>query len=136
MSKISKPPTRAVFLGAGASKAFGYPATIDILPAIRRGLDKDIFDVYDKSKKLRHRLKNYLKNFLPGWHQKNKITLPPITDLLSLLGHALLWNTAPIVGCASSELTEFRKLLERAIYEIIALEEDPTLLCKQFVSNL
>jgi hypothetical protein len=38
--------TRAVFLGAGASKTFGYPLTSEILPQIRRRLkNRSLFPI-------------------------------------------------------------------------------------------
>jgi NAD-dependent SIR2 family protein deacetylase len=135
VTKPHTPTKRVVFLGAGASKAFGYPATTEILPRIREGLESNLFHRYDNPIRLKKKLTKYLEMFLPGWNLKG-VSPPPITDVLSLLDHSLLWATAPIAGCPASQLVEFRRLLEQAIYEVIVSGRKPTSLRDEFVKWL
>jgi hypothetical protein len=149
----------AVFIGAGASKPFGYLLTKDILPEIQRRLkDKSLFndDRTDNSKKSKlqdlNNLEKCLNALLPGfnigeselpeWMKKKGLELPLITDVLSLIDHALSVSYSPLSsrytnpslsGLSSKSsrntrltsrstelLIAFRTLLERAIANVLA----------------
>jgi hypothetical protein len=125
----------AVFLGAGASKAFGYPLTMEILPEIKKHLLKGkLFGTKNSQKAAEAELDSYFSRLLPGWNDGG-IVLPPITDILSLVDHALLSNTTLICGVGAPELTRFRKLIERGIYEVIndAYAGDPLPVRERFL---
>lgn len=130
--------TKAVFLGAGASKAFGYPLTAEILPKIKKRLNKgELFGDGGKDRKANTELKKYLKLLFPGWDHKG-VETPPVTDVLSLLDFAQLSSTSPITGLAQESIARFRRLLERAIYRVIedAFEGDAWPIRNQFLDWL
>jgi len=109
----------AIFLGAGASKAFGYPLTAEILPIIREQLGTGkLFGRGANQLALEKQLQKYFRRMLPGWN-KSTIGTPPITDVLSLLDYSSISQTAPLLGAATADLLRFRRLLERAIYQVI-----------------
>lgn len=125
----------AVFLGAGASKAFGYPLTMEILPAIKKDLlTGKLFGSKKGQRAAEAELDSYFDALLPGWGNR-EITLPPITDVLSLIDHALISNTSLICGVGAPQLTRFRKLVERGIYEVVndAYKGDPWPIRKRFL---
>ena len=85
-----------LFLGAGASKAFGYPTTMEILPKILDACkEKTLFQNSSGNADLYHfLLKKMLIALSPGlekfFSQKETalpVQLPVVTDLLSLLDH-------------------------------------------------
>lgn len=109
----------AVFLGAGASRPFGFPLTNELLPRIIKGLDSgDIFGRSKKAKRYAADLKEYLNTLLPGLNSPN-IELPLITDVLSLIDHSLSVSNLPLPRKAAPDLIRFRILLERAIFEVL-----------------
>ena len=127
----------AVFLGAGASKTFGWPLTNELLPIILGGLiDKDLFEDVRINKKRgknaadRKLLKKALLALCPGiilnqkFLKECKHRLPLVTSLLSMLDFSLMSGHAIVSGLTPEELTDARILLERAIYEAIAHEEE------------
>jgi hypothetical protein len=106
-------------MGAGASKGFGYPLTADILPAIREQLGTGrLFGKSNGDMAAENQLQSYIRRMLPGWEQRS-IGTPPITDVLSLLDYSSISQTSPLLGGSTTELLQFRRLLERAIYEVI-----------------
>jgi hypothetical protein len=121
----------AVFLGAGASKTFGWPLTHELLPAIVEGLI--IGDLFEderinspkRNKQDRDLLRETLEAFCPGirfdkeYLAANRNGLPLITSLLSLLDHAIATNQCVVSRKTSEELRHCRTLMERAIYEVI-----------------
>src|SRR4051812_25410975 len=80
----------AVFLGAGASKPFGYPLTSEILPAIRQQLKKQtsLFGDSDTRRAAAAELKELLLLLLPGF-ENDSLARPLVTDVFSLIDHSL-----------------------------------------------
>ncbi len=115
-------PNTTLFTGAGASKAIGYPVTSDLLPLIRTGLKSgDLFDGFnDKAAdgKRAKMLLGYLNQLLPGFRAAEDSDLPLITDVLSLVEHALVSGEALPVG-GPDELRRFRDLLKQAIVSVL-----------------
>jgi len=108
----------ALFLGAGASKPFGFPLTREILPIIRDRLSaRSLFTTFPDSAVCLDDLSRLLLALLPGF---NDVTdLPLITDILSLVDYSLLTSTNPLRGCSSEDLRRLRLLLEQAIYDAL-----------------
>lgn len=121
----------AVFLGAGASKTFGWPLTRELLPQILRGIvDHTLFeDVRINNKRQnasdRRRLAEALEALCPGikltntYLTTNNHRLPLVTSLLSMLDYSLSSGQALVSGLSTDEIKNARVLLERAIYETI-----------------
>lgn len=85
-----------LFLGAGASKAFGYPTTQEILPKILTSCKKKkLFSSWSGNTALYHfllqkllvTLSPGLDEFFEGPDAAAPEKLPVVTDLLSLLDH-------------------------------------------------
>ena len=118
----------ALFTGAGASAAIGYPLTREILPAVRKGLvDGSLFEGMQDATRQRARAKHredreslaeYLNVLYPGLEAAHDDELPLITDLFSLVEYALANGEALPVGGAS-RLTHLRDLLKQAITAVI-----------------
>jgi hypothetical protein len=131
--------TRAVFLGAGASRAFGYPMTSEILPRIKQKLDAHkLFGRDTDAQSDRRDLSQYFNRMLPGWRCKD-VSPPAITDVLSLIDYTRSAAIAGMLGAGPEKLARFRRLLELAICEIMndVYEEgswEP--LCSRFVEWL
>lgn len=127
--RSAKPPKRSgrtvLFLGAGASAAFGYPITSAILPRIRAKLeDRSLFPVASNPKRERarmQRLRDHLTALFPTVFEES-IELPLITDLLSLID--LMLNTEEILlpKVSAAAMQDLRTLLEHAILEVIEAE--------------
>jgi hypothetical protein len=134
----------AVFMGAGASKPFGYLLTSQILPQIKKELGTGTLFERDKvgndREALRAELKDYLCTLLPGfdaeqlelpaWARQEELKLPLITDVLSIVDYSLSVSNSTLslraVRSKSSPqsrsaelLIRFRTLLERAIFNIL-----------------
>jgi len=122
MAVKSKHPQTALFLGAGASAAFGYPITSGIFPLIREGLKaKNLFPVETNPKRERakmERLKGYLETLMPSFFEP-ATNLPLITDILSLIDSLLRTNEVAIPMFSTKQMEDFRTLLEQAIIECI-----------------
>jgi hypothetical protein len=124
----------AVFLGAGASKAFGWPLTKELLPEILIGLiDNDLFDeerinTAKEDQNDRELLKKVTKGLCPGlqieanYVNRNREKLPLVTSLLSMIDFSLATGQSLIDGITPDHIRHARQLLERAIYEIVAHE--------------
>lgn len=122
--------TTAVFLGAGASKAFGHPLTTEILPCILRRADEGTLFARRSANAHARTADNLawfrprLRAFFPGLHDliaKNESPGISVTDLLTLVDRALAHGEAR-VGMSFDEVSRFRALLEQAIYEAIMRE--------------
>jgi len=121
----------AVFLGAGSSKAFGWPLTKELLPLILNGLEhKTLFKdsrVNDEAANEADRqlLRTTLSALCPGvefvtdFLTQNKQKLPLVTSLLSMLDYSLNANQALVLGLTPEKIRDARTLLERSIYEAI-----------------
>ena len=112
----------AVFLGAGASKAFGLPLTREIFPLIYRHLmSNTLFQGNEKEINL---LRSFIHNILPGLGKISENQYPLITDLLSLLDHAILKGYLLTSGDNMYRYEQYRYLFEKAIMEILENRED------------
>lgn len=107
----------AVFTGAGASKAFDYPLTGDLFPAIREDLKKGVAFEGIPPKSKNEELMRFLCGMLPGFLTAER--LPYITDVLSLIDHSLLVGNTVMVGANPQDLLRFRVLLEEAIFHAL-----------------
>ncbi|MGJ5815174.1 hypothetical protein [Paludibaculum fermentans] len=118
-----------VFLGAGASKPFGYPLTAEILPAIRRrlGVEAALFGGNDIEHAAEARLKLLLPAVLPGFYDE-ALELPMITDLLSLIDYSLAAGRTLIPGRPAAHLLELRTLLDWALLSVIEPDSKSALL--------
>jgi hypothetical protein len=119
---------KVYFLGAGASKTFGYPLTGEIMPKILANLKAgDLFQLEDRKsareKKQEKDLHWYLATLYPGLKsidpEKEPQKCPGIIEVLSFIEHSLLYNTPPHPEIAGENLSELRYLLNRAIAELL-----------------
>jgi hypothetical protein len=115
-----------LFLGAGASRPFGFPMTAEILPEILRRLRKrSLFRrsrggrADDAGASTHDELHHLLSRFLPPLFSGD-VEPPLITDLLSLVDHLLAAGNAPQPDLDLRDLDRLRTLLERAIAEVLA----------------
>lgn len=121
--KAQKQPRTALFLGAGASAAFGLPVTSAIFPYIRNNLvSRTLFptDLNPKRERAKmDRLHGYLSKLLPAIFEQD-IELPLITDVLSLIDLLLSTGEIGIPMVSTNDMEDFRTLLVQAIVELIA----------------
>jgi hypothetical protein len=111
--------TIAIFMGAGASKPFGFPLTNELLPLIKKEIDcGTLFEDFERGDKDARKLKAYLQSLLPGF-DKNGLQMPLITEILSLVDYSLLVSISPLRAKQAQHLIEFRTLLEKAIFEVL-----------------
>ena len=112
----------ALFLGAGASAAFGRPTTDGILPQIRAGLrDETLLPLASNRRRERAkmaRLREHLTTLLPSFFDED-VELPLITDVLSLVDLLLTTGEVAVPMFSTSEMEDLRVLLEEAIIETI-----------------
>jgi len=109
-----------IFTGAGASAAFGYPITRDLLPSIRKSLIAgDAFKRIEPSKKKNDDLREFLQQMLPGFEAIAGEHLPLITDVMSLVDISLHQGLALIPCRTQQDMAYFRRLLEEAIFHDI-----------------
>ena len=112
----------ALFTGAGASKALGYPLTSEILPQVRKGLKEgNLFKGLNEADHAyidMKRLRECLEGLFPGYATAQESALPLITDVFSLLEHAIATGDALPVG-GQERLREFRDVLKRAITSVL-----------------
>jgi hypothetical protein len=117
-------PARHVgfFLGAGASKHFGYPLTNEIVQRVVRKLTNDTL-FGERGAEARQRLRQDLRLVFPGIRLSDgDPALPNITEVLSLLDEWLRSTAMPYPGCTLDGLRELRHLLERAVCEVLVPE--------------
>lgn len=111
-----------LFTGAGASRAFGYPLTSELLPQVRASLDDESLftklGLGRRAKEDRKRLLKYLKSLMPEFRSLPNRDLPAITDLFSLVEYSLVMGEALPVGDAA-DLRQFRDLLKLAITDVL-----------------
>jgi NAD-dependent SIR2 family protein deacetylase len=115
----------ALIVGAGASKAFNFPLTREILPIILGKIKGGtLFGSDDAAIQDRSHLTIFLEQILPGvWLEDTGHLL--ITELLSLIDHMILTSTVPFPKADISTLSSVRVLLERAIFEALEWTYDP-----------
>lgn len=115
----------ALFLGAGASNTFGYPITSELLRRIINALRLKQFlpgllgEPPGAAKRHRKSLRTYLDQLLPG-KARSHGHLPLVTSLLSLIDYSLVTGQSIMAGRSIEETREARRLLERAILEVLA----------------
>ena len=66
MSATTSTPRIAMFLGAGASKAFGAPITSEILPTIKKRLQNGVLFGGPEGEENRQNLNQFLNDLMPG----------------------------------------------------------------------
>jgi hypothetical protein len=110
-----------LFVGAGASRACGYPLTGDILPLVLQCLENGTFsngNLKDEhiGAKSRQPLK-MLRYLVP---KSKESYVPQITEVLSILDYYLDSGEELVPTTANTlRLTEARRLLERAMSRVI-----------------
>lgn len=111
----------ALFTGAGASRAIGYPLTADLLPMVREWLKNGaLFEVTvggDDAREYRNELADYLSRLLPGFHDIEDQHLPLITDVFSLVEYSLASGEALSIG-DDGTLRRCRDLLKQAMTDV------------------
>jgi len=111
-----------LFLGAGASKDFGYPLTSEIFPTIRDELPhNELFPLASNRKRelaKTERLTDYLTRLLPSVFDPD-VTLPLITDVLSLVDLLLETGEVALPRMSTAQLEDLRTLLEEAVIQVI-----------------
>ena len=141
-----------LFLGAGASRALGYPLTKDILPQIVSRLKaRTLFPAdADFVAGLPHEYTSV--NHL-GFHPDAMAVLeqelnelfptllgssepPNITDILSLFDHLIVTGNAALPGFSRERLARLRGLLERAIATVVTVPTAQTAAQKALVDRL
>lgn len=122
----------AVFLGAGASRAFGYPLTNQLLPRILARIKEGrLFSgCNSKAKNQQDRIwfSRTLYRFLPGLadvtrSRSRDLIGIGITDLLTLVDRAVTHGESR-AKMSPEAVARFRQLMERAIYESIMQDND------------
>jgi hypothetical protein len=109
-----------LFLGAGASKAFGLPLTGEIFPLIIEKINNKT--LFDGNENEQIELQSFIGNLLPGIKKLTVTQYPMITDILSLLDHTIIngntiWNKGK-----NKDLQYYRHLFEKAIFEVLDIQ--------------
>ena len=141
-----------LFLGAGASRALGYPLTRDILPQIIGRLkDRSLFAAdadYVAGMPHEYTAVNHL-----GFHPDamsvlerelnelfptlmNSAAPPNITDILSLFDHLIVTGNAALPGFSRERLARLRGLLERGIATVVTAPAAQTPVQRALVDRL
>jgi NAD-dependent SIR2 family protein deacetylase len=130
----------AVFLGAGASKAFGFPLTSELLPRMLELLEDPSPDPLFEHAGVdlpgfRRRIEAFIPGLGPTWRRLRESSpgkLPwlqlGVTDVLTLLDHAVATGGVR-AGMENDELQVFRRWLEVAICIVLQRaekERDPS----------
>jgi hypothetical protein len=112
----------ALFTGAGASRAIGYPLTSEFLPRIRDEIaDGALFaDTNGKPHDAadRRELLGFLCELLAGFRRAPTENLPLVTDVFSMVEYAIAAGESLLVG-GDKTLRRFRDLLKQAIADIL-----------------
>jgi NAD-dependent SIR2 family protein deacetylase len=106
-----------LFVGAGASRACGYPTNDEILPEILRRLRENAFHDEHIDPR-RAELRRFLSRLLPP--PSSGTPLPQITEVLSILDHCIE-NGEELFASGRKELklADARWLLDRAVGRVI-----------------
>ena len=118
-----QPRGTVVFLGAGASKAFGLPLTNEILPQIVARLGgrggPPLFRG-PRQADLAMEFRAALRALYPGLDlDAAGNELPNITNVLSFIDHLILYDYPAALGFGKERLVQARRLLERGIMEVL-----------------
>lgn len=115
-----------VFLGAGASKALDLPLTNEIIPMIlTRMRDKTLFDgnltALEQLNRCFRAVLPGLKEIMTGASDEELLRkpIPALTDILSSIDFLVRSTNAPIPKFGHEDLSRGRKLLERAMFELL-----------------
>jgi hypothetical protein len=114
----------ALFLGAGASKPFGYPLTRELMLQILEGVDNGSLlasrarGTGGSDERVNKILHEFLAELLPG-ERKSRERVPMVTAVLSLLDYALSTGQAILPGRTLDETRRVRQHLEQGILEVI-----------------
>jgi hypothetical protein len=115
----------ALFTGAGASKAIGYPLTKELLPNLRKALRTRRLFSNASDKGVREaqcaELEGYLHGLMPGFEKAPEKELPLITDVFSLVEYAIASGESFAFG-DDRTLLRCRDLLKHAIAEVFHKE--------------
>ena len=112
----------AFFTGAGASKAFEFPLTAEILPRILSRLaDGSLLQLHPELSKS---LQRFIEGVYPGLLLTFKGDMPLITDILSVLDQAVASESATVCGFAAADLQLVRRAIEQAIFEVMDWFDD------------
>ena len=132
-----------LFLGAGASKAFGYPITADILPLLAERLGaRTLFPTLNVVPAIRGddqasvnslgflndamgALRKDLTAFLPSALSPAALRPPvgeplSVTDLLSLIDHMVVSERPPLPAFSTERLIRLRGLVQRGIATVVS----------------
>ena len=109
--------------------------TSGLLPGIAKLVKNNPFGRSDSDKDAVRKLERALSALLPSWRHASP-NQPLITDILSLLDQAAEVGNVVIPGFSQSDCAEVRRLLDRALVQVIDEEFDdgdfsPT--CHSFV---
>ncbi|MFT3767287.1 MAG: hypothetical protein QM820_17450 [Minicystis sp.] len=107
----------AIFTGAGASAAFGYPLTSQLLPRILERLAAGT--LFRKYQPDLDELASALRTLFPGLPIGAGDVSWWITDILSLLDQAIETGTALHPKFGVEQIRRCRALLDRALYEAL-----------------
>lgn len=150
---MTMPTERTVlFLGAGASRALGYPVTSEILARILERLDsKQPLFTYlnvihaltgehasvnkagflpDATKVLKAELTQLLPGILSGARTAQ------ITEVLSLLDHLIVTGSCALPGFPRERLARLRLLLERAVATVVTKADEVTAAHQALIDKL
>jgi hypothetical protein len=120
--RAAAPESHVLFLGAGASAAFGRPVTSELFPRIRDGVAaKSLFPIESNPKRERGKMKRlgaHLEQLLPAVFDDD-LQLPLITDVLSLVDLLLTTGEPALPGFSTAQLDDLRTLLEEAVIHAI-----------------
>lgn len=126
----------AIFLGAGASKPFGYPLTNDILKSIRDGVSSTIarkdrpqwcIRAVKRNPKFAKELRAFLRLTLPGLGRERTLRGASIIDVLSLVDHLISERRSLTRTCREAELRRARHLLNVGLNGVLRGSRRPRL---------
>lgn len=133
LQELNQPSKRplAIFLGAGASKTFGYPITRELMLKIFDGLRKGrIFQGTVRGRRTLSsnpgtELHKFLRELLPG-ERYSKAKMPMVTGVLSLLDFSLATGQALLPGYTLDDTRRVRQLLDQSLLAVIPHHEGST----------
>lgn len=115
-----------VFLGAGASKALDLPLTNEIIPMVlTRMRNKTLFDgnltAIEQLNRCFPAVLPGLNEIMTGASDEELLRkpIPALTDILSSIDFLVRSTNAPIPKFGLEDLSRGRKLLERAMFELL-----------------
>jgi hypothetical protein len=128
--------TVAIFLGAGASRAFGYPLTSDLLPDLCKFLKDGTLYRWGYGDEDQELLRRGLRSLFPGIDTLASGKLPLITDILTLIDHSERSGFSLVRGWSRRKIDSFRLLLEQVIADMVGPDGPSTAAEKRCVQNV